>query len=127
MAGAAKRPKPKKSTPAAALPGTSPAFDRVVAAMRGGDGIEEPNPSKRAFGSNGLKVNGKLFAMLVRGAFVVKLPKDRVDALVASGAGTHFEPGPGRLMREWIALQGAEDDWLDLAREALAFVKAGAR
>jgi len=125
MAGAAKRP--KKSAPAATLPGASPAFERVVAAMRGGDGIEAPSPSKRAFGSNGLKVNGRIFAMLVRGAFVVKLPKDRVDALVAAGAGTHFEPGPGRVMREWIALRGAGDDWLDLAREALAFVKAGAR
>lgn len=30
-------------------------------------------------------------------------------------------------MKEWVALQGAEDDWLALAREELAFVKATAR
>jgi hypothetical protein len=30
------------------------------------------------FGSTGLKVKGKVFAMLVKGALVVKLPKARV-------------------------------------------------
>ena len=126
MAGAAKE-RPRKSTPAAAQAGASPTFDEVVAGLRGVDGVEEPSDSKRAFGSNALKVNGKIFAMLVRGELVVKLPRARVDALVASGAGAHFESGPGRLMKEWVALQGAEEDWLALAREALAFVKATAR
>ena len=37
-----------------------------------------------AFGDNGEKVNGKLSALDVRGTLVVKLPKARVDALVAA-------------------------------------------
>jgi hypothetical protein len=50
--------------------------------------------------------------MLSKGRLVVKLPRQRIDALVATGAGERFDPGHGRLMKEW----------LPLAREALAFV-----
>lgn len=47
----------------------------------------------KMFGSVGLKVNGKVFAMVVKGRFVAKLPKHRVDELVASKHGAHFDPG----------------------------------
>ena len=77
------------------------------------------------FGSNpGLRVNGKIFAMLVRDELVAKLPKARVDALVASGAGARFDPGHGRLMKEWASVPlEADVDWDELAAEALAFVR----
>lgn len=39
---------------------------------------------KKGFGSSELKVHGKMFAMLSQGRLVVKLPKARVDALVAA-------------------------------------------
>ncbi|MBI4234452.1 MAG: hypothetical protein HY686_08430 [Chloroflexi bacterium] len=75
------------------------------------------------FGSPGLKVGGKFFACLVKGKLVVKLPKGRVDALAASGHGEHFDPGMGRLMKEWVAVAPlAEGDWLALATEARDFV-----
>ncbi len=78
----------------------------------------------KGFGSTGqLKVNGKIFAMLVRGELVLKLPRDRVDALVVSGEGRHFDAGKGRPMREWLALSPtSRKPWLALAREAMAFV-----
>lgn len=79
----------------------------------------------KMFGSVGLKVNGKVFAMLVKGAFVAKLPKERVDELVSAGEGRHFDPGHGKLMKEWIAVRGGKTPWLDLAREAHRFVKGG--
>jgi TfoX/Sxy family transcriptional regulator of competence genes len=74
--------------------------------------------------SNVLSVNGKIFAMLVRGKLVVKLPKQRVDGLVAARAGTYFDPGHGRLMKQWISIPAAKANWVELAREALRFVKA---
>jgi hypothetical protein len=114
----------KKTLAAAATLSASPAFEKVVAAFKGQDGIEEPGASRRKFGSNGLKVNGKIFAMLVKGALVVKLPKARVEALVGAGTGVPFDPGHGRLMKEWVSVAGAEDDWLPLAREAHGFVAA---
>jgi hypothetical protein len=74
--------------------------------------------------SYGLKVNGKIFAMFGRGKFVAKLPKHRVDELVSAGMGERFDPGHGRLMKEWIAMGSGTENWLELAKEAYNFVKA---
>ncbi|MDP9086871.1 MAG: hypothetical protein M3N02_08930 [Pseudomonadota bacterium] len=57
-----------------------------------------------------------------RGEFVVKLPKGRVDALVASGAGERFDANRGRPMKEWLEVRSESQQWLELAREALEFV-----
>jgi len=83
--------------------------------------------TRRGFGSGALKVNGKIFAMISsQDAFVVKLPKSRVDELVQAGLGTRFEPGPGRVMKEWLAMtrESTTPSWLELAREARRFVGA---
>lgn len=81
------------------------------------------------FGSSGLKVDGKIFAMLVRSALVVKLPRQRVDEFVAAGEGERYDPRrDGRLMKEWLVAGPAlDEDWLPLAREALVFVGGAAR
>ena len=82
----------------------------------------------RMFSSSSvLNVGGKMFAMLVKGKFVAKLPRERVAALVSSGVGEHFDPGHGRLMRQWVALSDATGSWVALAREAYTFVKTGKR
>src|SRR6185503_16634562 len=78
----------------------------------------------KAFSSVCLKVDGKIFAMVSRDKLTYKLPKARVDELVASGAGRHFEPGPGRVMKEWIAMDAAKPSAAVLAREACTFVGA---
>jgi hypothetical protein len=75
--------------------------------------------------SYGLKVNGKIFAMFGRKQFVVKLPKARVDSLVTAGDGKRFDPGHGRLMKEWVVVRDGGPNWLDLAAEAYEFVKRG--
>jgi hypothetical protein len=75
------------------------------------------------FGSSGLKVDGKLFAMISsRGLFVAKLPRERVEELVRLRSGRPFDPGHGRVMKEWVELDRAESSWIGLAREARAFV-----
>ncbi|MBF6604026.1 MAG: MmcQ/YjbR family DNA-binding protein [Chloroflexi bacterium] len=77
------------------------------------------------FGSNpGLRVGGRIFAMLVRDRLVVKLPKERVDELVDSGAAIRFDAGKARPMREWaMAIQPVNDlDWDRLATEAHSYV-----
>jgi len=88
------------------------------------DEYEAGRKRGRKFGSNGLKVNGKIFAMLVRGKLVVKLPRKRVDEFVSSGRGRNFEPGEGRVMKEWVTIESERTSWIDLAREAHAFVKS---
>jgi hypothetical protein len=79
--------------------------------------------SGKMMASFGLRVGGKIFAMLVGGELVVKLPRERVDALVAAGRGHAFDPRrDGRLMKEWLVFEGDDPAWVDLAREAYAFV-----
>ena len=93
------------------------AFSKDRAVSRGGG---------KGFGSRALKVNGKIFAMMSsKGQFVVKLPRKRVDELVAAGRGEYFDPGRGRLMKEWLAVAAGKTQWLELAKEAYRFVKGG--
>jgi hypothetical protein len=84
--------------------------------------------SGRMFGSEGLKTNGKVFALLTNGRLVLKLPAVRVDELIVQKAGERFDPGHGRLMREWISIAPrSRVDWHELAEEARRFVHDGSR
>lgn len=70
-----------------------------------------------------LKVRGKIFAMINDGRLVVKLPKPDVDALEAAGEGRRFQPSPGRVMKEWIALETSDAaERLGFAQQARRFV-----
>lgn len=98
-------------------------YAALVGAFGGREGVALGAGKKRGFGSDALAVHGKIFAMLVSGALVFKLPRQRVAELVASGAGTPFTVGTDKVMREWVALAPAADvDVQALAEEALAFV-----
>lgn len=102
------------------------AFDRVAHAFARDGRVSRGSKTGRGFGSTGLKVDGKLFALVSsRREFVVKLPKARVQALVAEGVGVLWDPGHGRLMKEWIAINENEARWLGLAKEARSFVGGG--
>jgi hypothetical protein len=60
--------------------------------------------------------------MLVRGRLVLKLPEERVSALIAAGEGRNFDANRGTPMREWLSLDPESAlAWLPLAREALDF------
>lgn len=97
-------------------------FAAIVEALLCTPGVTPP--SGPVFGSLALRVGDKIFAMLTsRGEFVVKLPRRRVDALVAAGDGERFGPGNGRPMKEWVAVRPtSEAGWLQLAEEAMEFV-----
>ena len=97
-------------------------FAKVVDAFEGEEGVTLGSGG-RGFGAGALQVDGRIFAMVSGGRFVVKLPRERVDALVASGDGAPFDAGKGRPMKEWVALSvRIERRWLSLATEARAFV-----
>lgn len=78
----------------------------------------------RKFGSNALKRDGKIFAMLSKGHLVVKLAKSRVDELVEKRLGESFDPGHGRLMKQWVMITSDKCSWIDLAKEAYDFVQS---
>ncbi len=78
----------------------------------------------RKFGKNGLKTkSGKLFALFTQGTLVVKLPHERVAALVEQGVGEPFDPGHGRLMKGWLRVTSAQASWEGLAKEAFTFMR----
>jgi hypothetical protein len=61
----------------------------------------------------------------VKGKLVVKLSASRAGQLREAGVAEAFDPGHGRPMKQWVAVErSANIDWLDLSREALAFVRA---
>jgi hypothetical protein len=62
------------------------------------------------FNSDGLRTrrNGRFFATVSAERLLVKLPARRVAELVTSGEGQPFHSG-GRLMREWVLLQPADE------------------
>ncbi|HEX8981556.1 MAG TPA: TfoX/Sxy family protein [Ktedonobacterales bacterium] len=82
--------------------------------------------ARRRFGASGLKVHGKIFAMLWGDKLTLKLPAARVSALLESGDGERFNPRKDdRQMKEWVTLTSTyTGDWLPIAREALDFVGA---
>jgi hypothetical protein len=102
------------------------AFKRDPALAQIADAYEkQPAERGRKFGSNGLKTKrGKLFALFTQSTLVVKLPKERVAALVAAGVGKPFDPGHGRPMKEWLTVTSPKASWFDLAKEAHAYVEA---
>ncbi len=102
-------------------------YDELVAILVRRPDVEQKG---KGFGSSALKVGGKMFATLSsRGRLVVKLPRERVESLLATGDGRRFEPGPGRVMKEWLELSPeSRQDWVMLAEEARSFVgRSGSR
>ena len=98
----------------------------IVDDLVGIDGVTPP-PGGSGFGRGSLRYRGKIFAMLVRGRLVVKLPEARVAELITAGAGTAFDANKGTPMREWVSVSaGSRLDWRTLAEEALVFARAAA-
>ena len=98
-------------------------YEDLVDEFVGTAGVTPPRGG--GFGRSALRYQGKIFAMLVRGRLVVKLPARRVDELVEAGDGIHFDANKGTPMREWLSLDpGSGQDWLALAGEALDFARS---
>jgi hypothetical protein len=106
------------------MPDAEALFEQLVTRFRADPAVTLPaGTGGGKFGASGLKVNGKIFAMLSGGELVVKLPKERVDELIASGGARRFDPGHGRELKEWVTV-GPDDSssWPALAEEARQFV-----
>jgi TfoX/Sxy family transcriptional regulator of competence genes len=76
------------------------------------------------FGSTGLRVRGKVFAVANRaGELMVKLPEKRADELVDDGT-VRRAVMREREMREWVTipLDAGADGWRELVGEAYAYL-----
>jgi len=75
-----------------------------------------------------LKIRKKMFAMLNKGRYIVKLPKERVEKLLNSGNGLPYDPGNGKIMKEWVIIpEDYSDKWIEYASEAKEFAKTLAK
>src|SRR5207245_5606877 len=110
----------KTTSKKARLIGAYTRYEKVAA-----DYANDPHVKRgRMFScENVLSVNGKIFAMLNKGRFVLKLPKERVDQLARQRVGVNWGPGPGRLMKEWVAIESPKPSWVEIAREPHECVK----
>jgi hypothetical protein len=100
-------------------------FAAMVAATAADPDVQPPDAAAgRRFGSEALRLRGSIVAMLVRGRVVLKLPRDRVEALISAGDGEPFDNGRGRPMREWVALTGDPAGDAGLLQEALEFARS---
>lgn len=94
-------------------------FDALVTEMSAVDGVSPPAGGRR-FGAQALRRHGRIVAMLDGETLVVKLPRARVDELVAAGHGTRYDPRRGTPMREWLSLSPTSPlTWSELTREAV--------
>ena len=111
----------------AAGDGSRERFEDLVDQLVGTEGVTPPRAGS-GFGRSALRFRGKIFAMHVRGALVVKLPAERVEALVRAGEGVHFDANKGTPMREWLSLDpGSSLAWLPVATEALDYARSARR
>jgi hypothetical protein len=100
-------------------------FEDLVGELVAVPGVTPPGVGS-GFGASALRFRNKIFAMLVDGRLVVKLPKPRVDALVAAGDGERFTARRDKPMKEWLSLYPQSPQaWPALAGEALDFVSGG--
>ncbi|MFW9824843.1 MAG: hypothetical protein ACFFE4_18020, partial [Candidatus Thorarchaeota archaeon] len=75
-----------------------------------------------------LKTRKKMFVIFAKGNYVVKLPKARVNELIESGKGQPYDPGNGRIMKEWVIIpEHNSDQWIAYAMEAKEFAKTLAK
>lgn len=71
-----------------------------------------------------LKTSKKMFAMYNKGNFIVKLSKERVKELIISGEGLPYDPGNGKIMKEWVIIHEKYiNRWIEYASEAKKFAK----
>jgi hypothetical protein len=102
-------------------------YEALVDELVGVDGVTPP-PGGSGFGRGSLRYRGKIFAMLVRGQLVLKLPEGRVSELITAGDGAVFDANKGTPMREWVGVDpGSRLDWTSLAAEALEFAQSASR
>lgn len=80
----------------------------------------------KAFGAPAYKINGRVFAFVVRNEVAIKLPERRVQDLIDGNVMHPFEVAEGYVWREWVAIrhETAEDyeQDIDLFEESVEFL-----
>jgi hypothetical protein len=97
-------------------------FAKLAKQLASGD--ETLNPHRDGFGTGSLFIGRKMFGVLDESkGLVLKLPPERVRALIDAGVGAPWHPGQGKPLKEYVAIpMGHSARWLALARESRAYM-----
>ena len=69
-----------------------------------------------------------MFVFFGKGKIVLKLPKERVTELLNSKEGLPYDPGTGKIMKEWVIIpEEHSDKWMNLTLEAKQFAETLAK
>jgi hypothetical protein len=69
-----------------------------------------------------LKIKRKMFVFLNKENITVKLPKERVTELLESGEGLPYDPGNGKIMKEWVTIPLKDSSkWIAYVKEGMKF------
>ena len=98
-------------------PQLAAALDQVMS------GIPEAKAGKM-FGMPAYKVAGKLAVGLYGDTITVKVGAARAQELIGTSGISAFEPQPGRVWKDWIAVSGFLSQHRALLEEAVRFVAA---
>ena len=70
-------------------------------------------------GAQGIKRDGKLFVIFIKGDLIAKLPEQRVKEVIDSGDGEPFDPGTGKPMKNRVLIPASKTDyWIKYSEEA---------
>jgi hypothetical protein len=76
-------------------------------------------------GAQGLKHNGKMFAMFYKGELTIKLKPEKVKKLIENGEGLPHDPGTGKPLKDRVLIPASKKDkWIDLCELSLHDVMA---
>lgn len=82
--------------------------------------VELPGPK----GAQGLKYQGKMFAMFYKGDLTVKLPENRVIRIIKAGEGFPHDPGTGKAMKDRVLISyDKKYTWIKFCEESLNYVR----
>jgi hypothetical protein len=105
---------------AAGMTSVEVAFGAIARRLTAQDGAVDEG---RMLRSSGLRTGGRFFAFARDEDLVVKLPRERVETLVAAKKGRPFKSG-SRTMKEWVALTPENEAiCCDYVVEALDFAR----
>ena len=74
-------------------------------------------------GAQGIKHNGKMFAMFYKGDLTLKFSPSRVVELIELGIGLPHDPGTGKPMKDRVLIPASNiEQWITLTSESLEHV-----
>jgi hypothetical protein len=87
--------------------------------------LEDPRVSEtQMMGMPALKSSGKLFGGRSGPDLVLRIGRERAQALILAGRARPFDPsGRNRPMKDWVLAGEPADDWVTLALEAKQLIE----